>query len=78
MRRYYFHLYNDETILDEEGTELPNEAVALQRAATDARTMAAQSVMDGHLVLHHRIEVVDDRGERIGVVHFGNVVEIQE
>jgi hypothetical protein len=78
MRRFYFHLYNDETSIDDEGIELPNEAVALQKAAKDARTMAAQSVLDGHLVLHHRIEVVDDKGEKVGTVHFGNVVEIQE
>jgi hypothetical protein len=78
MRRYYFHLYNDETSLDQEGTELPNEAVALQKAADQARNMAAQSVKEGHLVLHHRIDVVDDRGGKVGTVHFGNVVEIQE
>jgi hypothetical protein len=78
MRRYYFHLYNDETSLDEEGTVLPNEAVALQKAADQARAMAAQSVSDGHLVLHHRIDVVDDKGEKVGTVRFGNVVEIQE
>ena len=78
MRRYYFHLYNDETTLDHEGIELPNAAVALQKAAKDARTMAAQSVIEGRLVLHHRIEVVDDCGEAVGTVHFGNVVEIQE
>lgn len=78
MRRYYFHLYNDETSVDEEGTELPNEAVALQKAADQARSMAAQSVLHGHLVLHHRIEVVDDKGAKVGTVHFGNVVEIQE
>jgi hypothetical protein len=78
MRRYYFHLYNDETSLDEEGTVLPNEAVALQKAADQARAMAAQSVSDGHLVLHHRIDVVEDKGEKVGTVRFGNVVEIQE
>ena len=78
MRRYYFHLYNNETVIDREGTELPNQAVALQKAASDARTMAAESVKEGRLVLHHRIEVVDDQGEKIGTVQFGNVVEIQE
>lgn len=78
MRRYHFNLYNDETSIDEEGTELPNEAVALQKAADQARNMAAQSVMHGHLVLHHRIEVVDDKGQKVGTVEFRNVVEIQE
>lgn len=78
MRRYFFNLYNDETSIDEEGTDLPNDAVALQKAAVQARNMAAQSVLHGHLILHHRIEVVDDKGHKVGTVHFRNVVEIQE
>ena len=78
MHRYYFHLYNDETSIDEEGTELSSDAVALEKAADQARHMAAQSVMQGHLVLHHRIDVVDDEERKVGTVHFANVVQIQE
>ena len=77
MPRYFFHLFNDETILDEEGAEVPNAAVALQSAARMARGMAAESVREGHLVLDHRIEVADESGETIGVVHFRDVVQIQ-
>lgn len=76
MPRYYFHLFNDETILDEEGTEVPNEAVALQSTARMARDMAAESVRDGRLALDHRIEVADEAGKRVGVVHFRDVVQI--
>lgn len=75
--RYFFHLFNDETIRDAEGTEVPNAAVALQSAARMAREMAAESVRDGRLTLDHRIEVADEAGERIGVVHFRDVVQIQ-
>lgn len=75
--RYFFHLFNDETIIDREGTEVPNAAVALQSAARMAREMAAESVRDGHLTLDHRIEVADEAGERVGVVHFRDVVSIQ-
>ena len=77
MPRYYFHLYNDQTVRDEEGSEVPNAAVALQSAARMAREMAAESVRDGKLVLDHRIEVTDESGERVGVVHFRDVVSIQ-
>ena len=38
--------------------------------------MAAQSVREGHLVLDHRIEVTDETGATVGVVHFRDVVEI--
>ena len=76
MPRYYFHLFNDETIRDEEGSEVPNAAVALQSAARMAREMAAESVREGRLTLDHRIEVADEAGERVGVVHFRDVVQI--
>jgi hypothetical protein len=78
MPRFYFHLYNDETVLDAEGTELPNVAAALQSAASMARQMAAQSVRDGHLVLHHRIEIAGQSGEIVGSVRFGDVVRVQD
>jgi hypothetical protein len=76
MPRFYFHLFNDMDVRDEEGVELPNDAAALQRAAFSAREMAAQSVREGRLVLDHRIEVANDHGDTIGTVHFGDVVEI--
>ena len=76
MPRYYFHLFNDETVCDLEGTELPNAAVALQSAAAIARDMAAQSVRDGRLVLDDRIEVTDQSKALVGKVHFRDVVLI--
>lgn len=77
MPRFYFHLFNDVTSLDEEGVELPDDAVAMQRAATNAREMAAQSVRDGHLVLSHRIDVGNEAGDNIGTVRFGDVVQVR-
>lgn len=78
MPRFYFHLFNDETIRDPEGTVCTNAAEALQAAARMARGMAAESVREGRLVLDHRIEVADGSGETIGVVHFRDVVQIQQ
>ena len=77
MPRYYFHLYNDAEILDHEGLELPNQAIALQRAADAAREMAAQSVRDGRLVLDHRIVVCDQGGTEVGTVYFRDVVQVE-
>ena len=76
MPRYFFHLFNDIDALDDEGQELPNDAVALQRAAENARAMAADSVCRGRLVLDHRIEVKSDGGKCIGTVHFRDVVQV--
>jgi hypothetical protein len=75
--RFYFHLYNDVNARDHEGVELPNAAAAMQRAAVSAREMAAQSVREGHLILDHRIEVTNEHGDRIGVVAFRDVVQVQ-
>jgi hypothetical protein len=78
MPRFYFNLYNDMTSIDEEGLELPNAAVALQRAARIAREMAAESVRNGHLVLDHRLEVTNEDGQSVGTVHFRDVVRVVE
>lgn len=77
LRRFYFHLYNDFTSIDEEGSELPNEAAALQRGAQLARQMAAESVREGQLTLGHRIEVTDKAGKIVGTVYFRDVVEVR-
>lgn len=79
MPRYYFHLFNDETIHDDEGEEVQSAEIALQSAARMARGMAAESVKNGGcLTLHHRIEVADTDGGTVGVVKFGDVVEIRD
>jgi hypothetical protein len=78
MERYYFHLFNDITCIDEEGLVLPNDAVAVQKGATIAREMAAESVRQGHLVLDHRVEVANEHGDAVGVIHFKDVVQVRE
>jgi hypothetical protein len=78
MPRFYFHLFNDIESRDEEGAEMPNAAVALQRAKVLAREMAAESVKHGHLILDHRIELTNEHGDRIGTVRFSDVVEIRK
>ena len=78
MPRFYFHLFNDITSIDEEGSELPTESAARQRAETNAREMAAESVREGHLVLSHRIEVGNELGEKIATVRFGDVIQVRD
>ncbi len=77
MPHYYFHLYNDVVALDDEGVDLPDDAAAIRHAGANAREMAAHSVRDGHLTLDHRIDITDDRGEKVGTVYFRDVVEIR-
>ena len=77
MPRFYFHLFNDMVSMDEEGLECADGPMAMKKAMSVAREMAADSVRSGHLVLSHRIEVADDSGGAVGTVHFGDVVEIR-
>ena len=78
MPRFYFHLFNDMTAMDEEGTELPDESAANSQAIMNAREMAAQSVREGHLVLSHRIDVANQSGDTIATVHFRDAVEVRD
>ncbi|MGN6817643.1 MAG: DUF6894 family protein [Sphingomonas sp.] len=78
MARYFFNVYNDEITLDEEGADFADAAAALRRAANEARNFATESVRaHGHLVLHHKIEVLDEQRHKVGVVHFGDAVAIE-
>ncbi len=76
VRRYFFQLFNDETVLDQEGQELPNDAAALQAGIKSARVMAADSISRGHLALKHRIEVSNDAREIVGILHFRDVLKM--
>ena len=77
MGRYYFHLYDDMVVMDEEGAELPGPAAARDKACATAREMACAEVLEGHLNLSHRIEVVDEDSEPVVTVNFGDVVTME-
>jgi hypothetical protein len=75
--RFFFHLFNDEDTLDREGMELSDEAAAHEQAIRAAKDMASQGVADGRLVLSNRIEVVNEAGQTIDTVRFGDVVHVE-
>lgn len=77
MPHFYFHLFNDETILDQEGVDLPDKAVAIEKACKAAREMAAESVREGRLVLDHRIDVADDSGATVATIRFRDAVQVE-
>lgn len=76
MPRYFFDIFNDEVVSDEEGIPLADDREAMRRAVIEARELAAESVRNGHLVGSHRVEVLDEQRERIGVVRFDEAVAI--
>jgi hypothetical protein len=70
MPRFYFHVFNDEIALDEEGTELVDLAAAREHAVEGARSLVCESIHHGHLNLDHRIEITDEKNARLMTVTF--------
>ena len=77
MPRYYFHVYNDDVTMDPEGAELADEHAARAYAVQSVRSLAADTVLHGHLTAHHRVEFVDANQDPIGTVRFDEGVDIR-
>jgi hypothetical protein len=63
--------------MDDEGAELADNQAALAHAVKQARAMAAETVLHGHLAQSHRIECVDADRKLVGNVRFDQAVEIR-
>jgi hypothetical protein len=77
MPRFYFHLYNDIVVMDEEGADLADAAAAREHAIEECRVMVCESVKNGHLNLDHRIEVAEEGGGRVATVTFRDAFTIE-
>ena len=78
MPRYYFDLHNDIDTVDEEGVELSGVDDALAHALREVRWMIQASVADtGRIDLRHHIDVRDENGTVIYVMHFEDAVTVQ-
>lgn len=74
---FYFHLINDVDAVDHEGKELVDLDAAMQHARHLARFTASETLKaDGKIVLSHRIDVEDGRGNVLGTVRFGDAVKV--
>jgi hypothetical protein len=78
MPRYYFCIFDDDVTLDEEGAEFADVHAAIAYAIKQARVLAAQTVLNGHLTLSDRIEITDQDHEVIETVLFGDGVEVRD
>jgi hypothetical protein len=77
MPRYFFHVFNDEITLDEEGVEVADLEAARAFAIESARSLVCDSVKHGHLNLDHRIEIADESDARKMTVTFREAFTIQ-
>jgi hypothetical protein len=78
MHKYYFHFLGtaDDVAVDEEGSEFPHDAAAMQYAMTIARGLVAEFVSDGEAIDRQRIDVMDG-SRRVGSVELEEVVRIR-
>ena len=78
MPRFYFHLYNDMDVPDEEGQDLPDLSAAQAFALEQARALvAAMATEEGRIVLHHCIEIEDGQRAVLATVMFRDAVKIE-
>ena len=77
MPRYFFHIYDDVVLRDDEGIELADPEAARRAAVAGARAMMCDQLSKGRLALHHRIEVEDEARRQILALRFGEAVRIE-
>jgi hypothetical protein len=75
--RFFFHVFDDAVIRDEEGIELADAEAARRTALEGARAMMCEQLVKGRLSLHHRVEVEDEEGGAVLTLRFGDAVEIE-
>jgi hypothetical protein len=78
MPRYFFDLHNDINAHDDEGRELPDLEAAKTAVLCEVRAMVQASIAEtGRVDLRHHIDVRDESGAVLHVMHFEDAVTIQ-
>jgi hypothetical protein len=78
MPLFYFHVFNDVVNMDEEGQELPSLDAAREHALEIARELVCEEVHQGYLNLEHRIEIDDEKGERLLALTFRDAFTVTD
>lgn len=76
MPRFFFHVYDEADVRDDEGLFLSGPDAARAAALSGARAMICEQVHQGRVHLRHRIEVEDEAGGQVLVLPFGEAIEI--
>ena len=78
MPRFYFNLRNEISVEDEEGKELDDAEQAREMAVVSARSIMAEGVRYGRLVLSDEIDILDAQGVKILTLPFRDAIRIEE
>ena len=78
MPRYFFHIRNGSGFIrDEEGRELPDEAVAREEALKGIRSIISSEASGGHLDLTGELEIADPEDQVVMTLRFDEAFELR-
>jgi hypothetical protein len=77
VARFFFHIYDEAVIRDEDGIELADCEAARAAALAGARSMMCDQLSRGWLSLHHRIEVEEEGGRIVLILPFADAIVIE-
>lgn len=77
MPRYFFHVYDELVLRDEDGIEFSGEEAARDAALAGVRALICDQVKAGRLNLNYRIEVEDESGGALFTLPFAEAVTIE-
>ena len=77
MPLFFFHIYDDAVVRDEDGIELADAEAARSAALAGAHALMCDQMKTGRLNLRHRIEVEDESGVAILSLPFADAVVIE-
>lgn len=77
MPRFYFHIFDEAIVGDDEGLMLSGADAVRAVALDGARAMICEQVKNGRLHLGHRIEVEDETGEQVLLLPFLEALDIE-
>ncbi|PSJ37354.1 DUF6894 family protein [Allosphingosinicella deserti] len=78
MPRYYFHIRNGSGFIrDEEGRELPDEAVARDEALKGIRSIISSEASGGLLDLTGELDIADAQDEVIETLRFDEAFQLR-
>lgn len=78
MPRFFFDIHDDIDASDDEGRDLPDADAAIAEALKYARELIKISIDEtGRIDLRHHIDVRDDSGNIVYIIHFEDAVTVQ-
>lgn len=77
MPRFYFNIYEDVALEDEDGIELPDLEAARRAALAGIRGLLCDQLREGRLILHHRVEIADAGGALLLSIRFEEAVLVK-